>query len=55
MNNVNASKQLVLVSAAIVLVAAIGVFWLVAGKKPGQARDDTSATTERAAAAARQR
>jgi hypothetical protein len=28
------------------------VFWLVSGKKPGQAQADTSATTEAAAASA---
>jgi hypothetical protein len=37
MDNMNASKHLVLASAAVVLGAAIGVFWLVGGKKPSQA------------------
>ncbi len=52
MNNVNASKHLVVASAAVVLAAAIGVFWLVDGKKPDQGRAGTSATTETAAASA---
>jgi hypothetical protein len=34
------------------LTAAIGVFWLIGEKKPGQARADTSTTTETAAASA---
>jgi hypothetical protein len=50
MNNVNASKHLVVASAAVILAAAIGIFWLVGGKKPGQPRADTGATTETAAA-----
>jgi hypothetical protein len=50
MDNMNASKHLVLASAAVVFVAAIGVFWLVSGKKPSQA--DTGATTETTAVSA---
>jgi hypothetical protein len=42
----NASKHLVLASAAMVLAAAIGVFWLVGGKKPSQTRGDGDARTE---------
>jgi hypothetical protein len=52
MDNMNASKHLVLAMAAVVLAAAIGLFWLVGGKKPSQARADTAATTETAAASA---
>ena len=47
MGNMNASKHLVLAVAA-----AIGVFWLVGGKKPSQARGDRDATTETAAVSA---
>lgn len=47
----NASKHLVLAIAAVVLAAAIGLFWLVGGKKPGQ-RQGAGATTETAAESA---
>lgn len=43
MDNMNASKHLVLATAAVVFVAVIGVFWLVSGKKPSRA--ETGATT----------
>jgi len=49
MDNMNASKHLVLTSAAIVLAAAIGIFWVVGGKKPSQARAGKGVTTETAA------
>ena len=49
MNNVNASKHLVLASAAVVLAAAIGVFWLLDKKKPSPPRAEMGATTETAA------
>jgi hypothetical protein len=52
MDNVNASKHLVFASAAVVLAAAIGLFWLVGGKKPDQGRAGANATTETAAASA---
>jgi hypothetical protein len=52
MDKISASKHLVVASAAVVLAAAIGVFWLVGGKKPGHYQVDTGATTERAAASA---
>ena len=52
MDNMNASKHLVLASATTVPAAAIGVFWLVGGKKPSQARGDRDATTETAAVSA---
>lgn len=51
MDNVNASKHLVLASAAVVLAAAIGVFWLIGGKKPDQGRADANATTAASAGA----
>jgi hypothetical protein len=51
MDNMNASKHLGLASTAVVLVAAIGVFWLVGGKKVSQGQA-TGATTETAAASA---
>jgi hypothetical protein len=52
MNNMNASKHLMLASAAIVLAAAIGHFWLIGGKKPGPARADMGTTTETAVVSA---
>jgi hypothetical protein len=52
MDKINASKHLVLATAAVVLAAAIGVFWLVGAKKPDQGRAGASATTETAAASA---
>jgi hypothetical protein len=36
MDTMNAFKHLVLASAAVVLAVAIGVFWLVGGKKPSR-------------------
>jgi hypothetical protein len=50
MNNVNASKHLVLASAAVVLAAAIGAVWLVDGKKASPTGG--GATTESAAVSA---
>jgi hypothetical protein len=52
MDSMNASKHLVLASVAMVPAAAMGVFWLVGGKKPSQARGDRDATTETAAVSA---
>jgi hypothetical protein len=52
MDNVNTSKHLAFASAAVLLAAAIGVFWLISGSKPGQPQADTSATSEKAATAA---
>jgi hypothetical protein len=51
MDTMNASKHLVLASAAVVLAVEIGIFWLVGGKKPSQGRA-TGATTETAAVSA---
>ena len=52
MDKINASKHLVLASVAVVLAAAIGVFWLVGAKKPDQGRAGARATNETTAASA---
>ena len=44
----NGSKHLALALAGVVLAIAIGVFWLVGGKKSGQSQG-VGATTETAA------
>lgn len=52
MDNINPSKHLVLASTAILLTAAICVFWLIGRGKPNPPRADAGATSEKAAAAA---
>ena len=52
MDDVNTSKHLVSTIAAVLLAAAIGLFWLMSGNKPDQPRAGTSATTEKAASSA---
>jgi hypothetical protein len=52
MNNINASKHLVLAITALVVAAAIGVFWLAGPKKPDLARPGANAATETAASSA---
>jgi hypothetical protein len=51
MDKINASEHLGLACAAVVVAAAVGVFWLLGGKKPVHAQSDTSVTTESAVAA----
>ena len=53
MDNIdNTSKHLVLAGTAVLVAAAIGVFWLIGGSKPSPPRTDAGATSEKAAAAA---